>query len=197
MNLNNLSDTLSTNLELGSSGTPQLRISHKKDLKMFSSIGGLQSRINFLHTCILNDVIPKGFSIVWKEQTGLNSQDLSSKISAILASSSKLLLNQVLESSKAKFEELVSTFEDKKTKVPEVIWLKGIQNYNFCFAQTSQRLTKKIQKLSHLSSLQVCLPHNSEVGHFQVEGAFLAPHCKSRLRLRLRYGLAGVAHEAY
>ena len=128
MNLNNSNlQVLQPIHQLGQTGNTLILRKHRRNIKLFSSLGGLQSRINFLHTCILNDVIPKGFSIVWKEQTALNSQDLSSKISAILASSSKLLLNQVLESSKAKFEELVSTIEDKKTKVPEVIWLKGIQ----------------------------------------------------------------------
>lgn len=146
--------------QLGQTGNSLILRKHRRNLKLFSSMGGLQARINFLHKCVLNDVIPKGFSLVWKEQTGLNSQDLSSKVSAILASSSKMLLNQVLDSSKTKFAEIVSTIEDKKKQLPEVIWLKSIQNYNFVFAQSSQRLIKKIQKISHLSSLQICLPHN-------------------------------------
>ena len=63
-------------------------------------MGGLQAKINFLQTCLLNDVIPKGFNINWKERTGLNCPSLSSKISEILISSSKLLLQEVLESFK-------------------------------------------------------------------------------------------------
>ena len=148
-----------TNPELVPSGTSQLRGKYKKDLRMFSSLGGIQSRINFLHTCISNDVIPKGFLINWKEQTGLGSQQLSSKVSSILSNASKSLMNAVLDLSKIKFEEVVSTIDSRHPEIPDNIWQKGIQNYNFCFNQTSQRLTKKIQKLSSVNSLEILLPH--------------------------------------
>ena len=122
---------------------------------MFSYIGGLQSRINFLHTCVSNDVIPKGFQIKWTEQTGRNNPDLSSRISSILFSASKSLINAVLDFSKNEFDEVGSTFDAKKDEIPNEVWQKGIQNYNFCYNQTSQRLTKKIKNLSNLNSIEI------------------------------------------
>ena len=160
MILNPLSPiNLQPSQELGSSGNQQLRRNHKKNLKLFSSIGGLQARINFLHTCVCNDVIPIGFKINWNEQTGLKSPSLSSKVSAILSSASKSLMNEILDVSKQQFDEVGATIDLLNSTVPDEIWQKGIQNYNFCYNQTSQRLTKKIQKLSNLPSLDILLPH--------------------------------------
>ena len=97
MILNPLSPVnLQPSQELGSSGNQQLRRKHKNYLKLFSSIGGLQARINFLHTCVSNDVIPNGFKINWKEQTGLKSPSLSSKVSAVLSSASIFMKQYLL-----------------------------------------------------------------------------------------------------
>ena len=68
----------------------QAEVNHKKDLKMFSHLGGIQSKVNFLHTCLQSNIIPKGFKIKWKEQTGLNDPTFSDRIEKILSSRRKL-----------------------------------------------------------------------------------------------------------
>ena len=161
MILKPLSPNIYANQELDVSGTLQSGRKFKKDLRLFSSLGGLQARINFLYTSLLKDVIPKGFQLKWKEQTGLNCDALSAKVSAIIVCTSKSLLKEVLDISKKKFSQVVINIEEKKTKTPDEIWQKGIHNYNFCYNQTSQRLTKKLQKISNVDSMEVCLPHKS------------------------------------
>ena len=100
---------------------------HRKDLKLFSSIGGLHARINFLYTCAVNNVIPNGFKLNWKEETGYSSETLTTKVTSILDSSSMQLLKAVLEASEGQFARLISVIEFKKTNIPQDVWIKGIQ----------------------------------------------------------------------
>ena len=128
-------------------------LNHKKYLKLFSSTGSLQARINFLHTCIIHEVIPKGFQISWKEQTGFKNEHFSSNISNIIFSTSKSLMREVVNISIKYFNENITTIESNKNKIPSEIWQKCIQNYNFCFNQSSQRLTKKLHMISNIEHI--------------------------------------------
>ena len=96
----------------------------------------------------------------WSQQS-LNNEALPLKVSAILASASQSLLKEVLDISKQNFDKVVKNIEDKKTQTPDEIWLKGIHSYNFCYNHTSQRLTKKLQKISSIDTMQILLPHHS------------------------------------
>ena len=107
MNNDQPSALSTTNQELGSSGFPPTRSRHFKVIKMFSSLGSLQSRINFILTCLSNSVIPTGFCIKWKEQTGLGSSQLTGKVSEVLNSASISLMREVLEVSVKSFHEMV------------------------------------------------------------------------------------------
>ena len=161
MNIIHPSALSTNNPELGSSGLPPTRSKHYKDIKMFSSLGSLQSRINFIHTCLSNSVIPTGFRINWKEQTGLGTSELSRKVSVILDSASISLMKEVLDASTKRFHEMAGKIVASKNDLPDNLWQKGIQSYNFCFKQCAQRLTKKLKKISALTVLQVCLPHTN------------------------------------
>ena len=74
-------------------------------LKKFSFLGILQSKINFLYTCLLLSLVPKGFSIKWSEQTGFKSAKLQESVSLALHSTSLHLQKIVLSESIATFKE--------------------------------------------------------------------------------------------
>ena len=160
MSTNNPNPHVNPPQMLGPPGNSQVLKKHRSDLKLFSSIGGLHARINFLHTCSVNNVIPKGFRLTWKEETGYSYEELSANISTILNAAALKLLNEVLQASKLKHTEMMSVVDSRKSKIPQDVWTKCIQNYNFCYNQASQRLTNKLKKISTLSSLQIGLPHH-------------------------------------
>ena len=139
----------------------QTERNHKDDLKLFSYLGGLQSKVNFLHTCTTNKIVPTGFKIKWQEQTGFDSPELADTVSNILTSASLSLMKAVQDVSLVKFEEISNQIVAKEAEVPNHVWQKGIQNYNFCFNQASQRLAKKVRKISGIRHLNVLLPHKN------------------------------------
>ena len=132
-------DPYITSPELRLSTSGQTDVHYRKDLKLFSYLGGIQSKVNFLHTCFANKVIPKGFNIQWQDQTGFNSYQLSEQISVILKSTSLALMKAVLDVSQQKFEDVGHLISEKEQEVPEDIWQKGIQNYNFFLSSLNFR----------------------------------------------------------
>ena len=139
----------------------QTEKNHKDDLKIFSYLGGLQSKVNFLHTCTTNNIVPKGFKLKWQEQTGFDYPGFAETVSTILTSTSLSLMQAVLDVSIVKFDEMCNLIAAIRPVVPDFIWQKGIHNYNFCFNQTSQRLAKKVKTLSGMPHLNVLLPHKN------------------------------------
>ena len=76
-----------------------------------------------------------------------------------------------MAASQLKFQKLGSLIVAKKQELPDEVWQKGIQKYNFCYNQASQRLTKKLKNLSNLNSLEILLPHRclATMSSFQME----------------------------
>jgi len=70
-------------------------------------------------------------------------------------------MEAVLDVSKGKYHELCDQISVQQEELPDSVWQKGIQNYNFCFNQVSQRLAKKLKKLSPLHHLDILLPHRN------------------------------------
>ena len=91
---------------------------HKKLMDDSSNLAGLQAKINFLQTCYNHDITPPGFKLKWHEETGLKSPVLTMNVYNILASSTKLLLKEVLTATKKKFMEKASSVIQCKYKIP-------------------------------------------------------------------------------
>ena len=70
-------------------------------LKKFSFLGVLQSKINFLYSCITLSLVPKGFKLKWTEQTGFSLPELPGSVNSILHQTS-LDLQQLIFSSSVK-----------------------------------------------------------------------------------------------
>ena len=126
-----------------------------KQLKKFSYLGSLQSKINFLYTCLLFSITPKGFQIKWSEQTGLSSQELSNSIGTLLQNTSIGLQKSVLSASYKAFKNTLIDVMDLKKVFPENDWFKGMQNYQFIFNMCSAKHQKKIFNISPSTKLQL------------------------------------------
>ena len=60
---------------MASKDTQTLPKEFRKFVKVFSSLGILHSKINFLYTCVCLSLVPIGFRLKWTEQTGFGSHD--------------------------------------------------------------------------------------------------------------------------
>ena len=70
-----------------------------KLLKRFSSLGTLHSKINFIFTCLVFALIPKGFRLKWTEQTGFADGTLKENVNICLNKTSSQLQRIVLTAS--------------------------------------------------------------------------------------------------
>ena len=65
----------------------QTLTNHKQSFKIlrtFSFLGVLQSKMNFLYTCLYFSLVPKGFALKWSEQTGFDDEDLKTLVQSSL-----------------------------------------------------------------------------------------------------------------
>ena len=127
-------------------------------LKKFSFLGILQSKINFLYTCLLLSLVPKGFSIKWSEQTGFESASLREAVRLALDSASLNLQNIVLKESLETFKDNLNSLMSLKPNLPQKDWSKGMKSYQFLFNQASQRHLKKLNSLLPDASLHPFFP---------------------------------------
>ena len=113
-------------------------------LKRFSFLGILQSKINFLYTCLLLSLIPKGFALKWSEQTGIPSPSLQASVKSALNSTSLHLQQIVLTTSIETFKTNLNSLMDLKCRLPPKDWSKGMKSYQFLFNQASKRHLNKL-----------------------------------------------------
>ena len=118
-----------------------------KILKLFSSIGGLHSKMNFMFTCITGSLVPTGFKLKWSEQTGFRCSELQDSTSQRLLDTSLDLQRLVLKASLAKFQATLDYLFSLQSRMPSFYWSKGMKNYQFIFSQSTRKHQKKLSAL--------------------------------------------------
>ena len=135
---------------------------------MFSFLGILHSKINLLFTSLNHSIILKGFRLIWSEQTGFNSEELSSKTQKCISQTSLNLQRLVLVSSLQKFHSQLDQVFGLYDLLPPFIWSRGVQNYRFLFRQYSVKHQKKLVDIVDSVQLEHLFPEISFVAQCNI-----------------------------
>ena len=122
-------------------------------LKKFSFLGVLQSKINFLYSCIKLSLVPKGFKLKWSEQTGFSLPGLPQSVIAILNQTSVNLQQLIFSTSVEVFRQNLGELMSFKQRIHHNEWSKGMKSYQFLFLKSSEKHLKKLKLLSPEANL--------------------------------------------
>ena len=129
-----------------------------KILKLFSSLGALHSKMNFLFSCVSSNLVPTGFKLKWSEQTGFDSTQLKEATSKCLLQTSLDLQKLVLRASHSQLTASLDYIFGLQHRIPSFYWSKGMKNYQFIFNQCTLKHQKKLRDIAAGSQLKQMFP---------------------------------------
>ena len=150
-----------TNSSEGGRLEAQTPMNHKQIFKLlgvFSFLGILHSKLNFLFTCLSLSLVAKGFGLKWSEQTGFNSQEVKNSVSSLLNETSLELQRTVMKASIRKFVSTCEHLFSVKESSPQHCWSRGMKNYQFMLNKYSTKHQAKLNGLSDEATLMPFIP---------------------------------------